>query len=106
VGVFYHNPKAMAPETDQLGNSIPEAGKWVALQALGTEGQYSDAYDVKPYSKVQISVPIGLGFSYKIGNNLDFSFEIGYRILFTDYIDDVSENFVDLGIFDNPLARA
>lgn len=106
VGVFYHNPKALAPETDQLGNSIPEAGKWVALQPLGTEGQYSDAYDVKPYSKVQVSVPVGLGFSCKLGNNLDFSFEIGYRILFTDYIDDVSENYVDLGIFDNPLARA
>lgn len=106
VGVFYHDPKAIAPETDQLGNTIPEAGEWVALQPLGTEGQYSDAYDVKPYSKVQISVPVGLGFSYKLSNNLDFSFEIGYRILFTDYIDDVSENFVDLGIFDNPLARA
>jgi len=106
IGVFYHNPKALAPDTDQLGNSIPEAGSWVALQPLGTEGQYSDAYDVKPYSRVQISVPVGLGFSYKLGNNLDFSFEIGYRILFTDYIDDVSQDFVDLGIFDNPLARA
>jgi hypothetical protein len=106
IGVLYHNPKAIAPETDQLGNPIPEAGTWVALQPLGTEGQYSDAYDVKPYSRIQISLPVGLGFSCKLNNNIDFSFELGYRILFFDYIDDVSRNYVDLGIFDNPLAKA
>ena len=106
VGALYHNPKAIAPESDQLGNPIPEAGKWVALQPLGTEGQYSEAYDVKPYSRIQISVPIGLGFSYKLNDNFDLSFELGYRILFFDYIDDVSRNYVDLGIFDNPLAKA
>jgi hypothetical protein len=106
VGLFYHNPKAIAPETDQLGSVIPEAGEWVALQPLGTEGQYSEVYDVKPYSKIQYSVPVGLGFSYKLNNSLDLSFEIGYRVLFFDYIDDVSGNYLDLGIFDNPLARA
>jgi len=106
AGVFYHNPKAIAPESDLLGNTIPEAGEWVALQPLGTEGQYSEVYDVKPYNKIQFSVPAGLGFSFKLNDNLDFSFEIGYRVLFFDYIDDVSSNYVDLGVFDNPLARA
>ena len=106
VGVLYHNPKAMAPEADQLGNPIPEAGQWVSLQPMGTEGQYSDVYDVKPYSKIQINVPLGIGVSWKLSDNLDLSFEIGYRFLFFDYIDDVSRKYVDLGIFDNPLARA
>jgi len=106
ICVFYHNPKAIAPEFDQLGNSIPEAGKWVALQPLGTEGQYSDAYDVKPYSRIQISVPAGIGCSWKLNDNLDLSLELGYRILFFDYIDDVSSEYVDLGIFSNPLAKA
>jgi hypothetical protein len=106
IGALFHNPKAIAPEVDQLGNLIPEAGEWVALQPLGTEGQYSDDYNVKPYSKVQISLPIGIGLSYKISDNLDLSFEIGYRILFFDYIDDVSGNYVDLGALDNPLTKA
>lgn len=106
VGALYHNPKAIAPEADQLGNPIPEAGQWIALQALGTEGQYSDEYDVKPYSKIQIYLPVGIGVSWRLNDNLDLSFELGYRFLFFDYIDDVSKNYVDLGVFQNPLARA
>jgi hypothetical protein len=38
---------------------------------------------------------------------LDSSAELGFRFLFTDYIDDVSENYVDLGVFGNDeLAKA
>jgi len=106
VGIFYHNPKAKAPDSDQLGNPIEEAGSWVTLQSLGTEGQYSDVYNVKPYSKIQISLPVGLGISFRLSENFDLGFEIGYRILFFDYIDDVSENYVDLGALDSPLAKA
>ena len=36
----------------------------------------------------------------------DFEFEVGYRYLFTDYIDDVSGLYVDLGALDSELARA
>jgi len=106
VGVFYHNPKAKAPETDQLGNPVAEAGTWVALQPLGTEGQYSEFYDVKPYSRIQASVPVGLGVSFRLNEKLDFDFEIGYRVLFFDHIDDVSGNYVDLGALDSPVAKA
>jgi hypothetical protein len=106
AGVFYHNPKAKAPETDQLGNSVREAGTWVALQPLGTEGQYSEYYDVKPYSRIQISLPVGLGVSFRLNDQLDFGFEIGYRVLFFDHIDDVSGNYVDLGALDSPVAKA
>ncbi len=106
VGVLYHNPFAKAPDSDQLGNPIEEAGTWVALRSLGTEGQYSDVYDVKPYSNIQISLPIGFGISFRLTDNFDLGFEIGYRILFFDYIDDVSGKFVDLGALDNPLSKA
>jgi hypothetical protein len=37
---------------------------------------------------------------------VDFSTEPGLRYLFTDYIDDVSRNDVDPGLFDSALARA
>lgn len=106
IGVFYHSPLAKAPETDQLGNPIPEAGEWVALQPLGTEGQYSEDHDVKPYSRIQISLPVGLGITFRLNDNLDLGFDIGYRILFFDHIDDTSGKYVDLGAFDDPLARA
>ena len=106
VAAFHHNPQAIAPAKDQLGEPIPQAGKWVNLRPLGTEGQYSGKYNVKPYSLYQISIPVGIGTSYKINNFLDLSFEIGYRVLFFDYIDDVSGNYVDLGALGSPLAKA
>ena len=41
VAALLHNPQALAPATDLNGNPLAEAGKWVDLQPLGTEGQYS-----------------------------------------------------------------
>ena len=42
----------------------------------------------------------------RLPDNFNFSFEIGYRHTFTDYIDDVSRSYVDLGLLDSDLARA
>jgi len=106
VAVFHHNPKGKAPESDKFGNPLEEAGEWVALQPLGTEGQLSGHYDVKQYSVIQPSIPFGLGLRAKLQKRLDFEFEIGYRFLFTDYLDDVSGMYVDLGALDSELARA
>ena len=97
IGVFHHNPKGKAPELDKQDNPLEEAGNWVALRPLGTEGQMSQHYDVKKYSTIQPSIPFGLGLRAKLSKRLDFEFEIGYRFLFTDYIDDVSGNYIDLG---------
>lgn len=87
VAVFAHNPKAEDPN-----------GNIVELQPLGTEGQYSPnraANDYpEPYSKVQIAIPFGLGVRYKLDRNWDLGFEIGWRKTFTDYLDDVSSNYV------------
>ncbi len=106
VAVFHHNPKAKAPELDKFGQPLAEAGEWVALRPLGTEGQNSDFYDVKPYNTIQPSIPFGIGIRAKVQKRLDFEFEVGYRYLFTDYIDDVSGMYVDLGALDSELARA
>lgn len=114
VAVFHHNPKGKAPAVDKFGQPLEEAGKWVPLRALGTEGQLSEHYttqegerlNVKPYSSIQPSIPIGLGIRAKLNKRWDFEFEVGYRYLFTDYIDDVSGMYVDLGALDSELARA
>ena len=112
VAAYYHNPQAKAPETDRLGNPLPEAGEWVDLRPLGTEGQFADLPDtvanhgIKPYSRFQISVPFGLGVRFRLNDVLDFSAEASIRYLFTDYIDDVSNNYVDLIHLDGELARS
>ncbi len=107
VGVFHHNPRAMAPETDRDGNPLPEAGTWVALRPLGTEGQLDQTgtYDVKQYSNFQLSIPGGIGVRWLLDKRWDLEMEISYRYLLTDYIDDVSGNYVDLGVIDGALAK-
>ncbi len=115
VAVYYHNPKAQTP--DEFGK------EWVSLQTLRTEGQgwvnpndgtnvwaYSDVesanaadtrmvYNKRPYSRVQVAIPLGMGFTKRIGQRWDLSFEMSMRFLLTDYLDDVSGNFPDPGVF-------
>jgi hypothetical protein len=112
VAGFLHNPQALAPATDLLGGALTEAGQWVDLRPLGTEGQYStleptDANSgIKPYSKIQAAIPFGLGARFKLGELTDLWIDFGFRYTFTDYLDDVSKNYVDLGVLNNPLAKA
>jgi hypothetical protein len=108
-----HNPQAQVPAEDLDGNPLPNAGEWVDLQPLGTEGQKSalDPTDansgIKPYKKLQVAIPMGIGARFRLNEVFDFSFEIGFRYLFTDYLDDVSRNYVDLGVFgSNEVAKA
>ncbi len=112
IAGFHHNPKALAPATNvHTGAPLPEAGQWVKLQPLGTEGQYADLqpsdanYGIKPYSLWQVAIPFGLGARYRLGEALDISLDITFRYLFFDYIDDISRNYVDLDVLDSDLAR-
>ncbi len=112
IGGFMHQPKAIAPATDLNGNALPEAGQWVKLRELGTEGQYStlQATDVntgiKPYGLLQAAIPFGIGARLRLNEVMDLWADIGFRYTFTDYLDDVSGNYVDLGVFNSELARA
>jgi hypothetical protein len=53
-----------------------------------------------------VAIPIGIGVRFKVSEVIDVSAELGFRYLFTDYMDDVSRNYVDLGVLDSELARA
>ncbi|UXP33703.1 DUF6089 family protein [Reichenbachiella agarivorans] len=108
VAVFHHAPKAQAPAFDQAGNPTgKKEGEWVDLHSIGTEGQYSDSLNLKPYSKVQFSLPLGLGVKVKLARSFDLNFEVGFRYLFTDYLDDIGGNYANLDYFGNDhLARA
>lgn len=73
-------------------------GKRYALQPLQTEG-------VK-YSRIQPVIPYGGGVRYMVDPFLNISLEIGYRKVFTDYLDDVSTVHLGPGAFSDPIAQA
>lgn len=108
VGItgLYHDPMGLAPDMDQAGNPLDEAGQWVKLRPLGTEGQFTSEGSGEEYNNIQLAIPLGIGVKVRLPNNFDVALELGYRYLFTDYIDDISSTYVDLGAFDNNLARA
>ncbi|MEJ0031274.1 MAG: hypothetical protein WDO15_13250 [Bacteroidota bacterium] len=54
----------------------------------------------------QVAIPFGLGARLKLTETLDLWADIGFRYTFTDYLDDVSKNYVDLGALKSPLAQS
>lgn len=86
IGVLYSNPKA------------EYEGKKYALQPLQTEG-------VK-YSRFQPVIPAGLGVRVMISPFFNIAAEAGYRVTFTDYLDDVSTVHKDPASFADPIAAA
>jgi hypothetical protein len=85
VGLYHFNPYAY----DSLGNQV-------YLKPLSTEGQGLAQYPGrKPYHLRQFNVPVGAGLKMRISNNMVLAYEIGFRKLFTDYLDDVSTTFID-----------
>jgi hypothetical protein len=75
-------------------------GRWYSLQPLHTEGQGSALYpDRLPYKRSQFNIPVGLGIRYEISSWFLARLEIMHRILFTDYLDDVSKDYVSPELF-------
>lgn len=101
VAAFHHNPKGLVPDRAVLypGDTLipAQAGEWVALKDLQTEG--------KSYSNFSFSIPVGAGVRFRVSQVLDLEAEIGYRFLFTDYLDDISTNYVDKGTLGSELAK-
>ncbi len=92
VSAVYFNPKAQYTD-----------GNWYALQPLGTEGQGIIPTREK-YNRVTMAIPAGLGLNYVIDRNFGIGFEYGVRMTFTDYMDDVSNTYVDPAVFNDPMA--
>ena len=86
IGLLYFNPKATYN------------GTTYSLQPLKTEGV--------SYSLVTPVIPIGLGIRLKALPQFNIAMEVGWRILFTDYLDDVSNVYIDNNSFTDPIAKA
>ncbi len=97
VGVYHFNPEARDVD-----------GQWVKLAPLHLEGQgFAEYPDSKPYKLTQMNVLMGVGFKYYFKENAYLGLEILHRQLFTDYVDDVSNNYyIDPIYFDQYLAPA
>ena len=69
----------------------------MALQPLGTEGQYvAGGGYAKPYALWQAVVPVGGGIKYRFHCNWGVKLEAVYHVIFTDYLDDVINNLAIL----------
>jgi hypothetical protein len=82
IGMFTFNPE---------GNYN---GRWVELKPLSTEGQ-GLVPGRAPYSLVQANVPMGFGLKWIYDDRWALGLEVNYRLTFTDYLDDVSIDYVE-----------
>ena len=88
VGVFKYSPY-----------TYDSTGKKAYLVGLHTEGQNLSAYpDRQQYNKTQINIPVGAGIKVALSDDVKIAAELGFRNLFTDYLDDVSTNYPDLSL--------
>ena len=88
LALFHFNP--MASYTVADGET-----RWAELQPLCTEGQGSTLYpDRRPYTLTQLCFPFGVGVKFRLSKSFSFSAEYGFRMTWTDYLDDVSKTYV------------
>ena len=90
AALCFSNPQGLYTED---GSS-----RWVALRPLHTEGQGLSRYNVKEYSLAQFAIPFGLGFKVSISQHVALGIEWVMRWTVTDYLDDVSGNYVSPGV--------
>ena len=94
LGAFYFNPKTT------YFNSSTGRNDWVLLRNLGTEGQGLPSYPSrKKYNLFQVNIPLGSSIMFQINEAWKVGLEWSHRITFTDYIDDVSTEYVASDLF-------
>ncbi len=83
LGSFYHQPKTT------------HNGTVIILGPLDTEGIMLEI-EKRAYRNLQICVPMGGGFKFKLSKDLNLAVFVGYRRTFTDYLDDVSTTYYNI----------
>lgn len=80
IAGFAHSPEARGSAGRGL---TPVQAGWISLQEKENEGV--------AYSLINVAIPLGIGFRYKLGKLTDIGIDIGYRFTLSDYLDDVSD---------------
>ena len=74
---------------------------------MSTEGQgFAEYPDRKPYKLNGISFPVGAGIKYELSPLVNLRAEFIYRPTNTDYLDDVSTNYIDKSLYYNYFTGA
>jgi len=81
IGGVFFNPQAKYEGIPELEN------KYYNLRFYKTEGQ------AEVYKNYAITVPYGVGVKLRLKDNWGLFSQIGYRTIFTDYLDDVSGSY-------------
>ncbi|HNF49144.1 MAG TPA: outer membrane beta-barrel protein [Chitinophagales bacterium] len=95
LGFFWFNPWTKV------------GGSKVKLKPLGTEGQNLGGVYGKPYKNFQFDAMALIGFKFNVTERFALAIEGVYHQTFTDYLDDVSKNYVnpdDIALL-SPLAQ-
>jgi len=93
IGLFNYNPQASL-------NNV-----WVDLRPLHTEGQGFIEYPGRSmYTPWSWCLPAGAGIKYDPSGLINLRFEILYRFTGTDYLDDVSNRYIDPALFKSYLS--
>ena len=96
AAIYNHDPEGYHKEGER------EYG-WLALQPMGTEGQGSvEGLESYPLFG-RFAIPYGLGWKGNLGSGMSFQFEWGSRMIFTDYLDDVSGAYAEISS-ESPVA--
>lgn len=92
IGFFTFNPQAKLDNT------------WYDLKPLHLEGQGFEEYPKrKDYKLSQLNIPLGAGVKFEISQALNARFEFVHRTLQTDYLDDVSTQYIEPSLFSSYL---
>lgn len=73
------------------------SGKKYYLQPMSTEGQ-GIVSGRNPYKLTQFAIPFGGGVKLSLSDNINVGWELGFRRLSNDYLDDVSKDFIDQNV--------
>ncbi|MCU0433520.1 MAG: outer membrane beta-barrel protein [Bacteroidia bacterium] len=86
IGAMYHNPQAYYQ------------GEWVNLRPLTTEGVR--------YTAVTMTLPVSGGFYFTINKKYRLGWNLCWRTTMSDYLDDISDRYVDPSVLPSPMAVA
>ena len=89
LGIMNHDPYVYYDENK------------IKLRPLKLE--YDEATNAGLYSNWNMSIPVGLGFRYRLNSAWSIGIEASYRVAFTDYIDNVSKNYTTATAVNNTL---
>lgn len=92
LGVYHFDPMGSLTK-----NNVTT---WYHLRDYHTEGEgFAEYPDRKVYNLTQMNLPMGGGLKYFTSERVNICLEVLYRKTFTDYIDDVSTDYINPELF-------